>query len=114
MIIIILENDETVFYFNLLYNLNLLKCNFNTYKKQAIYYNLGVEAARLKEAMVHQNAQRQQLAKDQSAHDGDAERPAQFLAGARTQSQRHAAEQGRHGGHDDRAEAQQAGLIDRL
>ena len=58
--------------------------------------------------------QRQHLADDQAADDRDAERPAQLRAGAGAQHQRQRAEQRRHRGHQDRAEAQQAGLMDRL
>ena len=58
--------------------------------------------------------QRQHLADDQAADDGDAQRPAQFRAGAVAQHQRQRAEQRRHRGHQDRPEAQQAGLMDRL
>ena len=58
--------------------------------------------------------QRQQLAEHQSADDGDAERLAEFGAGAGAQHQRQRAEDRRHGGHQDRPEPQQAGLIDRL
>ena len=56
----------------------------------------------------------QHLAHDQAADDGDAQRMAQLGADAGAQHQRQRAEQRRHGGHQDRAEAQQAGLMDRL
>ena len=56
--------------------------------------------------------ERQQLAQDQSAYNGDAQRPAQFRSHAGAKSQRQAAQQRCHGGHHDGAEAQQAGLID--
>jgi hypothetical protein len=58
--------------------------------------------------------QRQRLADDQAADHGIAERLAQLRAGAGAEHQRHAAEQRRHRRHHDRAEAQQAGLADRL
>jgi hypothetical protein len=58
--------------------------------------------------------ERQHLADDQAADDGDAERLAQFRADAGAQRQRQAAEQRGEGGHHDRPEAQQARLIDRL
>ena len=58
--------------------------------------------------------ERQHLADDQAAHDRDAERMPQLRPGAGAQRQRDAAEQRRHGGHHDRPEAQQAGLVDGL
>src|SRR5579872_3202564 len=51
-----------------------------------------------------------QLAEQQAAHNRDAQRPAQFRAGAGSQRQRQAAQQRRHGGHHDGTEAEQAGL----
>ena len=56
--------------------------------------------------------QRQHLADDQAADDGEAERLAQLGAGALAQHQRQRAEDRRHGGHHDRPEAQQARLVD--
>ena len=56
--------------------------------------------------------EREELREQQAADDGDAERPAQFRAGAVFQGQRQRAEQRGHGGHHDRAETQQAGLVD--
>src|SRR5215831_12608163 len=47
----------------------------------------------------------QQLAEDQAADDGDAERAAELGAHAGSESQRHSAEERGHGGHDDGAEA---------
>ena len=58
--------------------------------------------------------QGQQLADDQPADDRDAERMAQLRAGAGAEHQRQRAEERRHGRHQDRPEAQQAGLIDRF
>src|SRR4051794_24085241 len=58
--------------------------------------------------------QRQQLREQEAADDRDAERAAQLGAGPLAQRQRQAAEERRHGGHHDRAEAQQAGLADRF
>ena len=57
---------------------------------------------------------RQNLADEQSADDGDAERAAQFGADAGAERQRQAAEQRGHRGHHDRAEAQQARFVDRF
>src|SRR5215470_10191019 len=57
---------------------------------------------------------REQLAQDQSAHDGDAERTAQLAAVAETDGERQGAEHRRAGGHHDGAEAQQARFVDRL
>ena len=54
--------------------------------------------------------ERQHLAEDQAADDGDAERPPQLRAHAGAERQRNAAQQRRHGGHHDGPEAQQAGL----
>ena len=58
--------------------------------------------------------QRQHLADDQAADDGDAERMAQLGAGAGAEHQRQRAEERRHRRHQDRPEAQQARLVDRL
>ena len=58
--------------------------------------------------------QGQQLADQKAADDGDAQRMAQLRAHARAQHQRQGAEQRRHRGHQDGAEAQQRGLVDRL
>src|SRR5262249_99863 len=55
---------------------------------------------------------REQLAQEQAADDGDTERPAKLRAGAGVERQRKPAEQSRHGGHHDGAEAKQAGLVD--
>ncbi len=54
------------------------------------------------------------LAEEQAADHGDAERAAQLGAEAAAQGQRQSAEQRRHGGHHDGAEAQQAGFEDGL
>ena len=69
------------------------------------------------EAVEHQvddrgGEQGQHLADEQAADDGDAEGPAQFGAGAAAEHQGQRAEEGGHGGHQDRAEAEQAGLED--
>ena len=56
----------------------------------------------------------QDLADHQAADDRDAERLAQLRAVAEAQRQRQRAQHRRHGRHQDRAEAQQAGLVDRL
>src|SRR5689334_5337931 len=56
--------------------------------------------------------ERQQLAKDQSADNGDTEGAAQLRADASPDGQRQAAEERGHSGHHDRAEAQQAGFVD--
>ena len=58
--------------------------------------------------------ERQHLAHDQPADDGDAERAAQLAPTPRAERQRQRAQQRRHGGHHDRPEAQQAGLVDRV
>ena len=58
--------------------------------------------------------QRQHLADEQAADDGDAERMAQLGAGAGAEHQRQRAEERRQRRHQDRPEAQQAGLVDRL
>ena len=54
----------------------------------------------------------QELAEDQPADDRDPERPAQLRADALAEGERHGPEHGRHRRHQDRAEAQQAGLVD--
>ena len=56
--------------------------------------------------------ERQQLAQQQAADDGNAERKAQLGAGAAFDRQRQRAEQRGQRRHHDRAEAQQAGLHD--
>src|SRR5262245_56550631 len=58
--------------------------------------------------------EREDLAHDQPAHDRDAERLAKLGAHAVPERERHAAEQRRHRGHDDRPKAQERGLLDRL
>ena len=57
---------------------------------------------------------RQHLAHDQTADDGESQRPAQFGAGAGPGQQRQGAEHRRQRGHQDGPEAQQRGLEDRL
>ena len=52
------------------------------------------------------------LAQQQSADHGDAQRTAQLRAEAGADGQRNAAQQRGHGGHHDGAEAQQAGFVD--
>ena len=54
------------------------------------------------------------LAEDQSADDGDAQRTAQLRSGPDAQRQRNGTEQRRERRHHDRTEAQQAGFIDRV
>ena len=56
--------------------------------------------------------QGQHLADQQTANDGDAQRFTEFRTHAAPEGQRNRAQQGRHGGHHDGAEAQQASLID--
>ena len=56
--------------------------------------------------------ERDELGEQQAADDGDAERTAQFRAGAVFHRERQRAEQRGHGGHHDRPEPQQAGLVD--
>ena len=58
--------------------------------------------------------EREYLAEDEPAHDGNAERTAQLAAVAEADRERQGAKQRRAGGHHDGAEAQQAGLKDRL
>src|SRR5438477_12599610 len=58
--------------------------------------------------------ERQQLAQQQAADDGNAERVAQFRAGAGFERQRDRAEQRGERGHHDWPEAQEAGLHDRV
>ena len=58
--------------------------------------------------------QRQQLADQQAADDGDAKRMPQFGARAGAEHQRQGAEYRGHRRHQDRPEPQQAGLVDRL
>src|SRR5690348_2359730 len=58
--------------------------------------------------------QREYLRERQAADNGIAERLADLRTGAGAEHQRHTAEKRRHGGHEDRPEAQHAGLIDRL
>ena len=49
--------------------------------------------------------QREQLAQDETAYDGDAQRPAKFGAGAGPQCQRQGTEKGRHCRHKNWPEA---------
>jgi len=58
--------------------------------------------------------EREELAHDEPAHDRDAERLAELGPDTLPQRERQAAQQRGHRGHHDRAEAQQAGLVDRL
>src|SRR5215471_10742148 len=58
--------------------------------------------------------QRQELADQQSADDRNTERPPQLRSRPSTEGQRDAGKKSRHRGHHDRAEAEQAGLINRL
>ena len=57
---------------------------------------------------------REHLAEQQSADHGDAQRTANFRSDAVAKRQRNACQQGRHGGHHDGAETQQAGFVDRV
>src|SRR5579872_2687912 len=56
----------------------------------------------------------ERLAQDESANHGNTQRAANLRADAGAKSQRKAAKQRGHGGHHDRAEAEQAGFIDRV
>src|SRR5229473_89264 len=58
--------------------------------------------------------QGQHLADDQATDDGDAERMAQLRSGAGAEHQRQGAEQRRRRRHQNRAQAQQASLVDGL
>ncbi len=58
--------------------------------------------------------QRQDLTQRETADDGIAERLPDLRSGAGTEHQRHRTQQSRHRGHQDRPEAQHAGLVDRL
>ena len=58
--------------------------------------------------------QREDLAEQQAADHGDAQRPAQLRAQAGSRRQRNAGQKRGHGGHHDGPEAQQAGFVDRL
>src|SRR5215469_4599215 len=58
------------------------------------------------------SVEREELAEDESADDGDSERTAELRACACTESERKASEHGRERGHDDGAEAKQRGLVD--
>src|ERR1700761_5598028 len=57
---------------------------------------------------------RQELADQKAAHDGDAQRMAQFRAHAGAHHQRQRAEQGRHRGHQNGAETQKRRLMNGL
>src|SRR5262245_3715878 len=52
------------------------------------------------------------LAHDEAAHDGDAERTAEFGAGAGADDERQSAKRRGHGGHEDGAETEQARFED--
>src|SRR6266705_122551 len=58
--------------------------------------------------------ERERLGEDEAAHHGDAERVAQLRAHARAEREGQRAEQRRQRRHQDRAEPQEAGVIDRL
>src|SRR5262245_41808060 len=58
--------------------------------------------------------EREHLAYDQAADDGNAERPADLAALAKTDGKRYGSEHRRHRGHHDWPKAQDAGLVDRL
>src|SRR5437879_1229865 len=55
--------------------------------------------------------ERQKLAHDEAADDGDAERAAEFSACAAAERERKRAEQRSHGGHEDGTETKQAGFV---
>src|SRR5260221_7623232 len=55
--------------------------------------------------------ERQELAHDEAADDGDTERTAEFGARAVAERERKRAEQRSHGGHEDRTETKQAGFV---
>ena len=84
---------------NRIADLVLLKAVCQTVKPQ-IDYGRGVE--------------REQLAENQSSHNGNAERTPQLRARAGSERQGQATEQRRHGGHHDRAKAEQTRLKDRF
>src|SRR5579862_358030 len=56
----------------------------------------------------------QHLADDETADDGDAERPAQFGTRSSAESKRKRAEERGHGGHQDGPETENTGLKNRL
>src|SRR5262250_1498884 len=56
--------------------------------------------------------QSEHLAKQESAYNGDAQRAAQLRASASAEGERHTTQDGGHGGHEDRPEAQQTRLVD--
>ena len=58
--------------------------------------------------------EREYLAQKKSANHGNAQRTTELRTHALTQSQRKTRQQCGHGGHHDGAEAQQAGIIDRI
>ncbi len=58
--------------------------------------------------------ERQKLAHDEAADDGDAERAAELGAGAAAERERKRAEQRSHGGHEDGTETKQAGFVNRF
>ncbi len=58
--------------------------------------------------------ERQELGKDESSDDRDAEGPPQLGPDSGAQRERHAGEQRRHRRHQDRAQAQEARLVDRV
>src|SRR5258706_10440265 len=60
------------------------------------------------------DVERQHLREQQAAYHGEAERHARAAAGTEADRDRQAAHECRHGGHHDRPEADQPGLVDRL
>src|SRR5262245_11362398 len=58
--------------------------------------------------------QGQNLANHEASDDRDTQRTTQFRTDAGSKRERHTAEHGRHGSHEDRPETKEAGLIDRL
>ena len=60
------------------------------------------------------DVEREQLRNQQPADDGEAERTPRLGARAKAERDRHRADQRRHRGHHDWAEADQARLVDRV
>ena len=79
-------------------------------------FRVGEALRQTVEPEIHnrRGVKRKQLADQQAADDGDAQRVAQLRSRAAAQRQRQAAQQRRHGGHHDGTETQQASLKDRF
>src|SRR5258708_11576341 len=58
--------------------------------------------------------ERKHLAENEAADDGGGKRGGQLGANSRAKRERHGREKGGHGGHQNRTETQQAGLVDRV